>query len=383
MKKLLCLLLCLTCAFGAFTACGGGGGEVPEEEIVIPYTPNPFTGEEKPEGYRENPRPVAVMINNIRQAMPQSGLSLADVTYEIVTEGGITRLMCVFSDYTVLGDTPLGPVRSARNQFVELILPYNPIYMHIGESNRARLLLNNYGYEDREINGNFKSIEDLYFYRDLARWRSGYDWEHVCYTTGTQIGEAIVGLELPEQGEPTTPIFNFVNYNDAPRLLEGGLATSIKWEFSAQPYRSTLTYDETLNQYLKSQFGAPQIDASTGRQLAYTNALVLFTQMELYPGDTLMNVTYDNGFGYYFYGGRYEQVRWIKGSTPTNPLRIVDAAGNEIDVALNTGNTYIAIVSYEYYDKFEASFINESPIPGTETPEGETSEGDVSASTEA
>ena len=62
--------------------------------------------------------------------MPQSGISQADIIYEAVTEGGVTRLMALYSN---LSKVPyVGPVRSARTQFVEMMLPLNAVYVHIG-----------------------------------------------------------------------------------------------------------------------------------------------------------------------------------------------------------------------------------------------------------
>ena len=73
---------------------------------------NEFSGEWIDESL-SNQRPLCIMINNIVDAMPQSGISQADITYEMLVEGGITRYMCVFKDYSNL--EKLGPVRSARH----------------------------------------------------------------------------------------------------------------------------------------------------------------------------------------------------------------------------------------------------------------------------
>ena len=62
------------------------------------------------------------MVNNIVAARPQRGLSKADILFEIKVEGGITRFMPVFTDYKTVGE--VGPVRSGRDQFFRLILPW-------------------------------------------------------------------------------------------------------------------------------------------------------------------------------------------------------------------------------------------------------------------
>ena len=81
------------------------------------YVINEFSGEWIDESL-SNQRPLCIMINNIVDAMPQSGISQADITYEMLVEGGITRYMCVFKDYSNL--EKLGPVRSARHYYVQM-----------------------------------------------------------------------------------------------------------------------------------------------------------------------------------------------------------------------------------------------------------------------
>lgn len=96
----------------------------PEKEVYY----SPLTGEA---GYDESlllNRPVAVMVNNIEQSLPQRGISKADIVYEMPVEGGITRLMAVFSDYHDLPE--IGSIRSARHDYVELALPLDAIYLH-------------------------------------------------------------------------------------------------------------------------------------------------------------------------------------------------------------------------------------------------------------
>ena len=105
----------------------------PQPEPKFPYT-NPLTGE----GLNEDisgKRPIAVMFNNLRKALPQIGIAQADVIYEIVAEGGITRMMGVFQNLEGVGD--LGSIRSARDYYVSLALGHDAIYIHAGGSPQA------------------------------------------------------------------------------------------------------------------------------------------------------------------------------------------------------------------------------------------------------
>ncbi|MEG0485889.1 MAG: DUF3048 domain-containing protein, partial [Oscillospiraceae bacterium] len=127
-------------------------GSTPQQGGLNPTAPiksydfNPLTGAEIPEGYTIGQRPVAIMINNARPALPQRGVIAADVVYEMVTEGGVTRLMALFNDYRSIPQ--VGPVRSARDQHLQFALPANAIFVHIGSSIYASNLLNEYRYQD-------------------------------------------------------------------------------------------------------------------------------------------------------------------------------------------------------------------------------------------
>ncbi|MEG1594781.1 MAG: DUF3048 domain-containing protein, partial [Oscillibacter sp.] len=163
MKKLLAIALILVMTLTMATACGKkpdttsssapASVSVPEEP-VIPYEPNVLTGE-KAEIYPQTKRFAALMVNNIsgsakQNARPQWGIGEADVLVEIMVEGGITRFMALFSDYTKI--PKIGPIRSARDQFFQLVLPFQPLYIHIGESVVQGEYRKNYAYDDLDIN---------------------------------------------------------------------------------------------------------------------------------------------------------------------------------------------------------------------------------------
>ena len=75
---------------------------------------------------------VAVMINNLKKAMPQKGISQADILYEVEVEGDITRCLAIFTDLSKVAD--IGPVRSARTAFNSLAVSYGAPLIHCGGS---------------------------------------------------------------------------------------------------------------------------------------------------------------------------------------------------------------------------------------------------------
>ncbi len=386
MKKIACVFLAICTLFFA-AACNGQAGSQLESQLgstvfmppepqpvreILPGT-NPLSGLKNPEGTPENIRPMAVMIDNIQNANPQRGISQAEVTYEMITEGGITRLMCVYSSYQTMPQ--VGPVRSARDQHVQLMIPMAAMYLHIGGSTYATRMLEDYGWQQKEIDGKIYSGVALRF--DRERMEKVKASELCWYTSGelltatTEIAET--DTIMPE-GAVRGPIFHFVPYNQPPRQLIGGDANSIYVRFSGYA-NSGFEYDEVSGRYEKFAFGQPHVDENTGKQLAYDNILLLFTEIKKYPDGILAKVDFSiNGVGYYINGGRYEKIRWVKGS-PQAPLRILSGDGTEVDVEINPGQSYIAFIDFAEHDYLKIDGAPETenaiedprqPLPGDE-----------------
>lgn len=360
MKRTLAALLAALLCAGCLSACAGESADGPEatstpqpdaapETLVayeVPQDINPYTGLPRGEDYPLGQRGVAVMINNVRAAWPQSGLNSADLMYEIVTESGITRLMAVYRDYAAM--PTVGPIRSARDQHVQLMLPLQTLYAHIGTSNIAAEYLSRYKYTDaKSIDGKYRN----YYWIDAER-RKTKGQEHCVYTNGETFSAAVqqYGLQAGTGSEPP-PVFDFVRYDQPARQLAGGQAQEVYVRFSSYA-DATFRYDAQQDRYYKWQYEQPQLDqADEGRQYGAENVFVLFAQIDKYPDGVLAQVRFDQqqGAGLYFNGGRYERVRWIK-EDPASPLRIVGNDGKEIDVKVNPGTSYIAVVANEQLD---------------------------------
>ena len=362
MKKFLTVLLSGIMMAGLFTACTSGGEVTsqpePEPTPKVWYQ-NPLTGEEQSIDYPYGVSPVAVMVNNImsrdsyQSAWPQSGLSKADVVYEMETEGGITRYMALFRDWTKM--PVVGPIRSARDQFVQLMMPMGCLYVHDGASTYAKDLMERYGYWDRDLQPN-KNIA----FRDLTEYNKGLKAkEHTEFTSGQLIDEAINSgkYDIDHYDEPMN-MFEWVKYDEPARVLDGVDVSAIEWRFS-NSYAAKMTYNAESNKYTKehinlaSNFSKPLIDAGeNGAPVEFDNVFVLWTQIERYPDGILSDVSLAwGGIGYYFNGGKVEKVRWMKGE-PHEGLRIVSLDGTETNVLINVGKSYIAFVDLDYFGTY-------------------------------
>ncbi len=356
MKKTLIILLCMLMLVFTVTSCsqeeevssasqtpstGDEEPTEPEEEEKPTIYPSMLTGLEKDEDYPINQRPVAIMVNNRIDGLPHSGVSEASVCYEMVTEGGITRYMLVYEDYTTIPE--VGPIRSARDPHVQFMAPLNALYVHDGGSTMAMELLD--VVLDWE-NGDFGP--DGAGYR---KSRPGYSSDETEYVNAESLMAAAEDPKYITEGEPIAPITldGFVRYDEDPVLPTDGSAHQVSWSFS-QSYDGYFEYNSDTNQYEKSQFGIKLTDANNDEPFSYENLLVLFTNIVPYGNTVLMDIDLDyGGVGYYFYGGEYQEIVWRKGA-PTTPLRILNDDGTETPVLLNTGKTYVAVVGLEWHD---------------------------------
>ena len=341
--------LAVMLAFG-MTACGdntssgtqsASSASAPGASPLIPDGPAPeinlITGEALAEGLAAGDRPVAVMVNNAQAALPQRGIGSADAVFEMVTEGGITRLLALYADKDTVPQ--VGPVRSARDQHLQCAMPLNSVIVHIGTSIYAENLLNQYQYST--INGMYLGSTSFVF--DEARSAAGYANEHCWYTDAALIAAGMEKLGLSGTGA-SQALFDFVAHDAQPVVPAQGDAADVAFSFSDSG-AVTLTYDAAAAKYLKTAYGAPQVDESTGAQLAFDNVLVLFTDIKLKNPDDPNNLVTDfamsSGTGYYCYGGKFRAVTWEKGN-PEDPLRLKDENGAALQV--NVGKSYVAIV---------------------------------------
>lgn len=371
MKKLLSLLLGAV-LLTSLVACGGGETSSSESATVIQPAsssepePEPLrqaylTGLEQTADYPTGQRICAVMVSNIADSRPTSGLSQAKIVYEMKVEGGITRFMAVFEDYKTM--PRVGPVRSARDQFLQMLIPSLGLYVHDGpnQNQPANWMLRDYDYDDYDLQPDY---EGGLTWRDSARKSAGFKTEYTEYTDGEHITEAIERKEKDASRTYNSPIFDFVSYEEPAPELADGTAAEVGIIHS-NSYRTVFDFNTTSGRYDMSMFNSSSgvravekaVDENTGEQLAFDNVLVLFAPMTLYSNSPLVKVDYGNmGIGYYFNGGRYETIRWSKGG-PDAPLRLWVNDTTETSLKVNPGTSYIAVVDDTELEAFYNNMV--------------------------
>lgn len=283
-------------------------------------------------------RPVAVMVNNVDAALPQYGISAADLIFELPVEYDLTRLMAVYGDYTQIPE--VCSIRSCRYYYPILAVGFDAIYVNWGMNESvARPTVNSMDID--QYDGDEYGLGDC-FGRDKARYESGYAWEHTGVFHGPNFPSVLekdkVRTDLKE--DKTGTAFNFVEMdkNAAPN---GEDAQKVRVDFGAN--YSVFTYDEENHEYLKNFKDSPHMDGISKEQLKFENVIVLETEIKPYPGDEVIKYVDweggENAKGYYISEGKMVPITWSKAGM-YDPLKFFDANGNELQ--LNRGKSYIA-----------------------------------------
>ncbi len=315
-----------------------------------------LTGLPKDADYPEARRLIAVMVNNIADSRPVSGLSQAQILYEIAVEGGITRFMALFEDFTTLPQ--VGSVRSARDQFFQLLIPSWGFLVHDGPNEAEHpqnVMMRQYTYEGLDLNPN----TGVSYRVD----RGDMPVEYTEYTNAEHVQAAIRENGLDDYRSYGSPIFGFVPYNQPPRTPADGEASRVAVAHTPEQYETYFDYDAAAGLYRMSMYNRntrrteDTLDEATGEQLAFTNVVVVFAPFSVWPDtapDNLPKVDYSNGGGaFVMTNGGYEACVWSKGP-PNHALRL-HPIGSDGDLLLNPGTTYVAVVNDALSEDFLAA----------------------------
>ena len=296
---------------------------------------DPLTGEYVLDAAAVGKRPVAVMVNNLKGALPQYGIEAADIIYELPVEGGITRLMAVYADYQHMPN--VCSVRSCRYYYPILCLGMDAIYCHWGSDQTiAKETLQRTGIDHLDGGNLFGSL----FFRDPNRV-GVYASEHTGYLDGAKLPDFIAkkGFRTDRSEDYQQTTFRFAEPEQPvkPQQLK---VNTLTLNFSGA-YFSTFQYDSSLGTYGKLHSGNPHIDQSTGNQLRFENVFVLQTDIHTRADGYLMDVSLTGGTGYYAANGGMEAITWTKESE-TAPIRVFHTDGTELTVS--AGKSYIGII---------------------------------------
>ena len=356
-------------SYGAFRFLGGGATLLSPVDItpgsgfnIDPNAPKteacPLNGQLFSKAERqiwEQRRPLTVMIENHQESRPQSGLNKADVIYEAVAEGGITRFLAVFYCGATAEEVTIGPVRSARTYFMDFASEYGdyPLYAHVGGANvpgpaNALGQIGDYGWLDKGNDLNQFSLGFPVFWRDYERIGHPVATEHTMYSTTEKLWEVAQKRALTnvdDEGNKWDADFSQWKFKDEAKLDERGDVTKIEFSFweNNSAYAVRWEYQKDSNNYLRFNGDQAHKDLNNDSQIQAKTVITQFMK-EKGPIDAekhMLYTTTGTGQALIFVDGQVIEGTWTKDERQSR-TEFNDSSGKEI--SLNRGPIWIEIV---------------------------------------
>lgn len=291
-------------------------------------------------------RPLAVMIENHLDSRPLSGLGSADIIYEAVAEGGITRQMGLFYCAAAADNVTLAPVRSARIYFTKLVPEYDALYNHVGgagncddptvdERAKALCFIRKNKIKDLDQFGlDFKTC-----HRVTNRIDREVAYEHTmaCYT------DELYKIAAKRKWDGWD--FKFVPWKFKDDASSKGSITPIKFAFwnNKPDYDVAWDYDSSTNSYLRTNGGVKVVDQNTSEPIIAKNVIIQFVK-ETGPLGEHLHMLYEitgTGKMLLFQDGLALPGTWTK-SAPATRTKFFDTRGAEIQ--FNRGPIWIELI---------------------------------------
>lgn len=310
----------------------------------------------------EKHRPLGIMIENHKEARPQSGLSKADIIYEAVAEGGITRFLALFycQDAKIIG-----PVRSARTYYLDFISEYGnkPLYVHVGGANTdgpadALSQIQQYGWGFLNDLDNM-GISFPYFWRDYERL-PGVATEHTLYTASSKLWKKAAERGLTNvdgKGNSWDEKFTPWQFKDDISLASRPENFVVKFPFweDYRDYSVKWSYDKQTNSFKRENGGSIHLDKNDSSELTAKNVILVF-MTERHADDGyeanahLLYGTKGSGKATILLDGKKIEGTWQKRDRLSR-MKFFDNSGTEIK--LNRGKIWIEILPVGTIPEFD------------------------------
>lgn len=281
-----------------------------------------------------NRHPLAVVVENLAPARPQSGLTQASIVYEAITEGGITRFLAIFGPKNA---EEIGPIRSARMFFIDWLSEYDALFAHAGGNEDALGFLDSDGsyVKNLDHSGN-------YFWRDY-KGRSVAS-EHTLYSNTEKLYQYASdrGFDVSSY----SPGFRALKFKQDLSVSQRPASQTVTIDFSTPSYKATWQYNNADNNYARVLAGEPQKDRVNDQQISAKNIIIQKVDRQLDPhgsfgGENWIFTTTGEGPAKIVRDGQVVEATWKKAGRKDRTL-FYDSAGKEIE--FNAGQTWYEIV---------------------------------------
>lgn len=255
----------------------------------------PFTGMETDEDV--NQRMIGVMVNNHPDARPQTGLSHADIVFEILAEGRITRFLALFQS-----DLPevVGPVRSAREYYFGLADGYDALYVYHGAANFVDDMIADRGIE--HLNGSTYDNDGHLFKRESFRKAP-----HNSYLQMHAVNDV-----ASEKGYETTFDYPELPFRSEGESVEGEAGAEVEIVYSEKyDFKVGFDYDSETGSYMRSSDGEPTVELESEEPISVENVFVIEAHHEVIDDEGRRDVDMKaGGDAYLFQEGKVQKVEW-------------------------------------------------------------------------
>jgi len=271
------------------------------------------------------PRPLSIMINNAPAARPQSGVSEADILYEVLAEGGITRLIGIFQSH--MGVVKIGPIRSIRPYLIDIGESYGGVTVHAGGSQAAYAILQKQKKEDMDEIGK----AGAYFWRDKNRKAP-----HNLYSNTDKLLEGADKLGYAKDTQVPTYLFNNPDYVP----LGGEPATEFNVYFLLKSYMLDYKYDPESRTYQRWVNGKQHMDLNNNNPVEAANVIVMGADHKVLDDVGRLQIDVElGGEALLFQRGQVIKGRWSR--KPNDVIRFIKDGQEEL---LYPGVTHFLIV---------------------------------------
>lgn len=342
MKKIIIIMLGLYLLVG----CSSPQPEPPKEDPVVnEETPKPeptteqepepvvetyysvFTGKEVTQEQRDT-RPIMVMNDNQQDARPQANLSKASVVYEMRVEGAFTRYIALFER---TGENfLLGPIRSARPNFVTLALQNDAIFVHHGGSTDGNAMINQYKMDDLDgmkLEGKvffrYKDTKKVAPHNSYVKIEDVYKYQE---NRGSSLKRTAQGFLFNSEFTPNN----------------GESLKSVRFNYGGPSHMTEYKYDEATKSYAKLRNNIPMVDELSKIPVRATNLLIQIAPSYIYNGVHRAFENVGQGKGFYLTGGQMIEVIWKKSENHREPLKFYTLDNQELK--LNVGQTWVNVI---------------------------------------
>ncbi len=322
----------------------------------------------------ETRRPLMVMIENHQDSRPQSGLQSADIVYEAMAEGGITRFMGVFycgivdTEASIENKYDVGPVRSARTYFLDIASEYSdyPLYNHVGGANcsaattggpcttniKAQAIeqIAKYGWNNEGTHGDLSQFALSYkaCRREPDRTGQERDTEHTMYCSTTELYNIAEtrGLTNKTVAKKTSWDKDYRAWTFTKDDKSTGASSTISFDFweGYKDYSVEWKYDSANNYYIRGNGGSEQIDWNTQTAITAKNIVIQYVK-ETQSVDEHQHNLYDmigTGKGILFQNGTKTEITWSKANRLSRTI-FKDSALKEVNFV--PGNIWVEILA--------------------------------------